>query len=96
LFVAAEVAVAAVVAVPAVAAEVGVAAVVAGVAAAAAHAGDDAAGAEFHALERDDFSSNHHPARSFCLSMISAQTLRVCREGKPLFTFPDHALADER
>src|SRR6266436_8948053 len=28
----------------------------------------------------------------FCLSMISAQTLRVCREGKPVSTFPDHAL----
>src|SRR6267142_3638349 len=28
----------------------------------------------------------------FCLSMISAQTLRVCREGKPVPTFPDHAL----
>jgi hypothetical protein len=27
------------------------------------------------------------------LSMISAQTLRVCREGKPVPTFPDHALA---
>ncbi len=25
--------------------------------------------------------------------MISAQTRRVCREGKPLRTFPDHALA---
>jgi len=24
--------------------------------------------------------------------MISAQTLRVCREGKPVPTFPDHAL----
>jgi hypothetical protein len=24
--------------------------------------------------------------------MISAQTLRVCREGKPVSTFPDHAL----
>src|SRR6266481_1847683 len=24
--------------------------------------------------------------------MISAQTLRVCREGKPAPTFPDHAL----
>jgi hypothetical protein len=34
-------------------------------------------------LERDDFSSNRHPALSLCLSMISAQTLRVCREGKP-------------
>src|SRR5258708_5298898 len=43
-------------------------------------------------LERDDFSSNRHPAPSFCLSMISAQTLRVCREGKPVPTFPDHAL----
>src|SRR5437764_848669 len=29
---------------------------------------------------------------SFYLSMISAQTLRVCREGKPAPTFPDHAL----
>ena len=38
-------------------------------------------------LERDDFSSNRHPALSFCLSMISAQTLRVCREGKPVPTF---------
>src|ERR1700676_3301444 len=27
----------------------------------------------------------------FCSSMISAQTLRVCREGKPVSTFPDHA-----
>src|SRR6202043_2267030 len=43
-------------------------------------------------LERDDFSSNRHPALSLCLSMISAQTLRVCREGKPVPTFPDHAL----
>src|SRR6266853_4959721 len=56
-------------------------------------------------LERDDFSSNRHPALSFCLSMISAQTLRVCREGKPVPThrvvarghaFPDHALARAR
>src|SRR5207249_12232428 len=31
------------------------------------------------------------PHHLFCLSMISAQTLRVCREGKPLHTFPDHA-----
>src|SRR6267378_4850488 len=37
-------------------------------------------------LERDDFSSNRHPALSFCLSMISAQTPRVCREGKPVST----------
>jgi len=27
----------------------------------------------------------------FVLSMISAQTLRACREGKPVPTFPDHA-----
>ena len=46
-------------------------------------------------LERDDFSSNRHPAPSFCLSMISAQTLRVCREGKPVPTFPDHALVQK-
>ncbi len=26
------------------------------------------------------------------MSMISTQTLRVCREGKPDSTFPDHAL----
>src|SRR6266851_541005 len=44
-------------------------------------------------LQRDDFSSNRHPAPSFCLSMIFAQTLRVCREGKPVPTFPDHALS---
>ena len=38
-------------------------------------------------LERDDFSSNRHPALSFCLSMISERTLRVCpRENRcPLF-----------
>src|SRR5258708_31348811 len=28
----------------------------------------------------------------YVLRMISAQTLRVCREGKPVPTFPDHAL----
>src|SRR5258705_4252172 len=44
-------------------------------------------------LERDDSSSNRHPVLCFCLSMISAQTLCVCREGKPVPTFPDHALA---
>jgi hypothetical protein len=27
----------------------------------------------------------------FYLSMISAQTLRACGEGKPVSTFPDHA-----
>jgi len=35
---------------------------------------------------------NRHRALAHCLSMFSAQTLRVCREGKPLHTFPDHAL----
>ena len=48
----------------------------------------------------DDFSSKRHPALSFCLSMISGQTFRVCPEGKPVPTphqvrgrlFPDHAL----
>ena len=39
-----------------------------------------------------NLSSNRHPVPALCLSMISAQTLRVCREGKPLHTFPDHAL----
>ncbi len=43
--------------------------------------------------ERDDFSSNRHPTPSFCLSMISGQTLRVCPERKPVPTFPDHAPA---
>src|ERR1700737_414506 len=38
-------------------------------------------------LERDAFSSNRHPALSFCLSMILF--------GKPVPTFPDHALAAE-
>jgi hypothetical protein len=39
-------------------------------------------------LERDDFSSSRHPALSFCLSMISAQTplAFVARENRyPLF-----------
>src|SRR5216684_5381061 len=49
-----------------------------------------------HRLERDDFSSNRHPALSFCLSMISGQTLCVCPEGKPVPTFPDHALPRTR
>ena len=43
-------------------------------------------------LERDVFRMNRHRALAYCLRMISAQTLRVCREGKPLYTFPDHAL----
>src|SRR5882672_10235999 len=39
-------------------------------------------------LERDDFSSIRHPALSFCLSMIFF--------GKPVSTFPDHALGGGR
>ncbi len=45
-------------------------------------------------LERDEFRMNRHRALAYCLSMISAQTLRVCREGKPVSTFPDHARAE--
>ena len=48
------------------------------------HAARPAIAADAADLEPDDFSSNRHPALSFCLSMISAQTLRVCREGKPV------------
>src|SRR6185312_9076937 len=44
-------------------------------------------------LRRDELRIKHHRALAYCLRMISAQTLRVCREGKPLHTFPDHALA---
>ncbi len=43
------------------------------------------------ALERDEIRMNRHRALDSCLRMISAQTLRVCREGKPLYAFPDHA-----
>src|SRR3979409_747026 len=46
-------------------------------------------------LERDDFSSNRHPALSFCLSMISGQTLRVCpRENRypPIGSWPEGML----
>jgi len=38
--------------------------------------------------ERDDFSSSRLPALSFCVSMIFF--------GKPVLTFPDHALAGTR
>src|SRR6516165_8132528 len=41
---------------------------------------------ELSSLERDDFSSNHHPALTFCLSMIFFR--------KPVATFRDHALDD--
>jgi hypothetical protein len=37
------------------------------------------------ALEQDDFSLNHHPAPTSCLSMIFFR--------KPVPTFRDHALA---
>jgi hypothetical protein len=43
-------------------------------------------------LEHDSTMLNHVRRPSSCLSMISVQTLRVCREGKPVPTFPDHAL----
>src|SRR3981081_721357 len=38
------------------------------------------------------FPVNKPSSNSRCLSMISGQTLRVCPEGKPVSTFPDHAL----
>jgi hypothetical protein len=34
------------------------------------------------ALERSEIRMNRHHALGFCLRMISAQTLRVCREEK--------------
>jgi hypothetical protein len=34
-------------------------------------------------LKRDDFRINRHRALASNLGMISAQTLRVCRQGKP-------------
>src|SRR3979411_2798153 len=43
-------------------------------------------------LDHDPIRLNRIMISSFCWSMISAQTLRVCREGKPVPTFPDHAL----
>jgi hypothetical protein len=46
-------------------------------------------------IERDD-SKKSHPALSFDLSMISGQTLRVSPEGKPVPTFPDHALVSKK
>src|SRR5712664_3806071 len=46
--------------------------------------GRQSSASDLDSLELDDFSSNRHPTLSFCLSMISAQTLRVCREGKPV------------
>src|SRR6202171_1666762 len=46
--------------------------------------------------DHDPIRLNRIMISSFCLSMISAQTLRVCREGKPVSTFPDHARARRR
>src|SRR5712664_2109790 len=43
-------------------------------------------------LDHDPIRLNRLMISSFCLSMISGQTLRVCPEGKPVSTFPDHAL----
>jgi hypothetical protein len=45
-------------------------------------------------LERNDFSSNRHPTLIFLFEHdLRANAFRVCREGKPVPTFPDHALA---
>src|SRR5712672_683604 len=51
------------------------------------------------ALDHDPIRLNRIMIASFCWSMISGQTLRVCPEGKPVPTphqvrgrlFPDHA-----
>jgi hypothetical protein len=43
-------------------------------------------------LARDDASSNRHPAPSFLFEHdLQANAYRVCPEGKPVPTFPDHA-----
>ena len=48
-------------------------------------------------LDHDAIKWNRIMISSLCLSMISAQTrFRVCREGKPVSTFPDHALGRNR
>src|SRR5882724_5979053 len=44
-------------------------------------------------LDHDTIGLNRIMISSLCLSMISGQTLRVCPEGKPVPTFPDHTLA---
>src|SRR5882757_10645304 len=58
--------------------------------------------ADFAMLDHDPLRLNRIMISSFCWSMISGQTLRVCPEGKPVPTrrvvarghaFPDHALA---
>jgi hypothetical protein len=46
-------------------------------------------------IERDDFSSNRHPALSFDLSMdLRANASRLSR-GKTGAIFPDHALVSK-
>src|ERR1700690_2501273 len=42
----------------------------------------------------DLVGSHHDPP--LCLRVISAQTSRVCREGKPVPSFPDHATSHPR
>jgi len=42
---------------------------------------DDSGRGRLTALERDGIRLNHHRALDSCLSMISAQTRCVCREG---------------
>jgi hypothetical protein len=43
-------------------------------------------------LDHDPLGLKRIMILSPCLSMIFGQTLRVCPEGKPVPTFPDHAL----
>src|SRR6266581_7685476 len=47
-------------------------------------------------LDHDPIRLKRIVISSLCLSMISGQTLRVCPEGKPVPTFPDHALVGRR
>src|SRR5258707_3644078 len=49
-----------------------------------------------HRLDHDPIRLNRIMISCLCWSMISGQTLRVCPEGKPVPTFPDHALSDGR
>src|SRR5882724_5670720 len=46
----------------------------------------------FYPPDHDPIRLNRIMISSLCLSMISGQTLGVCPEGKPVPTFPDHAL----
>src|SRR5216684_3241396 len=50
--------------------------------------------ADFAMLDHDPIRLNRIMISSFCWSMISGQTLRVCPEEKPVPTFPDHALSE--